>query len=164
MHTENGVRDPAVSFALPVLVDDQDERSQANRAVGFSAAGLALTGVIELTVAVLTGSVALLGDALHNLSDVSTSAVVFIGFRASRKVATESHPYGYQRAEDLAGVGIAVVIWASAVLAGVESVDKLLRHGHTHHVFIGMLAAAVGIIGNQVVARYKLTVGRRISI
>jgi divalent metal cation (Fe/Co/Zn/Cd) transporter len=47
--------------------------------VGVSAVGLALTGVIELVVALLSGSVALLGDALHNLSDVSTSLAVFIG-------------------------------------------------------------------------------------
>jgi divalent metal cation (Fe/Co/Zn/Cd) transporter len=57
--------------------------------------GLALTGLIELVIAILSGSVALLGDALHNLSDVSTSALVFIGFRGSRKVPTERYPYGF---------------------------------------------------------------------
>jgi divalent metal cation (Fe/Co/Zn/Cd) transporter len=46
--------------------------------------GFAATGIIELLLAVLTGSVGLLGDAIHNLSDVSTSAVVFLGFRISR--------------------------------------------------------------------------------
>lgn len=77
---------------------------------------------------------ALLGDALHNLSDVSTSALVFVGFRASRKLPTERYPYGYERAEDLAGIGVALVIWGSAVVAGFESVTKLLRHGGTGHV------------------------------
>jgi len=66
---------------------------------------------------VLTGSVGLLGDAIHNLSDVSTSGVVFLGFRLSRRPATERYPYGLERAEDLAGIGIAVVIWASAAIA-----------------------------------------------
>jgi len=66
---------------------------------------LALTGIAELAIALLSGSVALLGDALHNLSDVSTSVLVFVGFRASRKPATERYPYGYERAEDLAGIG-----------------------------------------------------------
>jgi cation diffusion facilitator family transporter len=106
--------------------------------------------------------VALLGDALHNLSDVSTSALVFVGFRASRKVPSERYPYGYERAEDLAGIGVALVIWASALVAGVESVTKLLRHGGTAHVAWGIGAAVVGIAGNQLVARYKLGVGRRI--
>jgi cation diffusion facilitator family transporter len=162
MHTISGVRDPAASFALPAS-DDAGERRQANRALGVSALGLAATGVVELVIAVATGSVGLLGDALHNLSDVSTSALVFLGFRASRKEATERYPYGYDRAEDLAGAGIAIVIWASAVFAGVESARKLLAHGGTGHVGVGIVGAVVGIAGNQLVARYKLAVGRRIN-
>ena len=163
MHVTNGVRDPAVDFPLPAEADDAGERRQANRALGVSAVGLALTGVIELLIALFTGSVSLLGDALHNLSDVSTSALVFLGFRTSGKSPSDRYPYGYERAEDLAGVGVAVVIWASAVLAGVESVRKLVAHGHTGHVGFGITAAALGIVGNQLVARYKLVVGRRIN-
>jgi cation diffusion facilitator family transporter len=163
MHQKTGVRDPATAFPLPRLVDDADERRQANKAVAFGAAGLALTGLIELAVAVLSGSVALLGDALHNLSDVSTSLVVFLGFRVSRKTATERYPYGFERGEDLAGIGVAMVIWASAALAAAESVHKLLEHGTTSHVGWGIVGATVGILGNQLVARYKLRIGRRIN-
>src|SRR6202022_169864 len=76
----SGVRDPAVNFPLAAAVDDVDERRRANRAVAVSAAGLAVTGLVELVIALVSGSVALLGDALHNLSDVSTSVLVFIGF------------------------------------------------------------------------------------
>ena len=163
MHIATGTRDPAVSFPLGLVVDDENERHQANRAIGVSAVGLALTGVIELVVALLSGSVALLGDALHNLSDVSTSLAVFIGFRASRKNATDRYTYGYERAEDLAAIGIAIVIWASAAFAGFESIHKLIHHSGTHDVGWGIGAAAVGIIGNQIVARYKFRVGTRIN-
>jgi cation diffusion facilitator family transporter len=163
MHVISGVRDPAASFPLASSVDDRDERRRANRAIAVSAVGLAVTGLIELVIALISGSVALLGDALHNLSDVSTSVLVFVGFRASRKSASDRYPYGYERAEDLAGIGVALVIWASAIVAGAESVAKLLRHGATHHVGWGIAAAMVGIAGNQLVARYKLVVGRRIQ-
>jgi len=162
MHKTSGQRDPAAAFPLPASRDDSEERRQANRAVAVSAAGLTTTGVVELLLAVLTGSVGLLGDAIHNLSDVSTSAVVFLGFRLSRRGPTERYPYGLDRAEDLAGIGIAIVIWASAAFAGLESVRKLLDHGTTAHVWVGIAGAALGIAGNQLVARYKLTVGRRI--
>jgi cation diffusion facilitator family transporter len=162
MHMISGVRDPATSFPLTTAVDDISERRHATRAVTVSAIGLTLTGVVELAIALASGSVALLGDALHNLSDVSTSALVFIGFRASRKTPTERYPYGYERAEDLAGIGVALVIWGSALVAGFESVTKLLRHGGTGHVGWGIAAAGVGIAGNQLVARYKSVVGRRI--
>ena len=84
MHKTAGVRDPAAAFPLPSTRDDMQERREANRAIAVSAIGLAATGIIELLLAVLTGSVGLLGDAIHNLSDVSTSAVVFLGFRLSR--------------------------------------------------------------------------------
>ena len=112
--------------------------------MAVSAAGLAATGVIELLLAVLTGSVGLLGDAIHNLSDVSTSAVVFLGFRLSRRPATDRYPYGLERAEDLAGIGIAVVIWISAAFAGAESIRKLLEHGHTTHLSAGIAGRPSG--------------------
>ncbi|OBF21375.1 cation transporter [Mycobacterium kubicae] len=163
MHVISGRRDPATSFPLTSSIDDDDERRRANRAVAVSAVGLALTGLIELAVAVVSGSAALLGDALHNLSDVTTSAVVFGGFRGSRGLASRRYPYGLERAEDLAGIGVALVIWASAIFAGVESVEKLLRHNPTRQVGWGIAAAVVGIVGNQLIARYKLTVGRRIQ-
>src|ERR1700730_11871183 len=73
------------------------------------------------------------------------------------------YPYGYERAEDLAGLGVALVIWGSAVFAGVESYFKLVGNGGTIQVGIGMAWAALGIVGNQLVARYKLIVGRRIQ-
>jgi cation diffusion facilitator family transporter len=163
MHKTSGARDPAAAFPLPQVRDDAADRRQANQAVAVSATGLAATGVIELLLAVVTGSVGLLGDAIHNLSDVSTSAVVFLGFRLSRRPATERYPYGLERAEDLAGVGIAVVIWASAAFAGYESIRKLVEHGHTAHVGAGIAGAVIGIAGNQVVARYKLITGKRIG-
>lgn len=131
--------------------------------MAVSAVGLFATGLVELLLALVTGSVGLLGDAIHNLSDVSTSAVVFLGFRLSRRPATEKYPYGLERAEDLAGIGIAIVIWASAAFAGFESIRKLVEHGHTTHIAAGITGAVLGIAGNQVVARYKLRVGKRIN-
>src|SRR5437588_12961012 len=77
--------------------DDHDEvghRRAANRALVFSALVLAAAGGVELLVALVTHSVGLLGDALHNLSDVSTSALVFVGFRVSRRPATDRYRTG----------------------------------------------------------------------
>ncbi len=149
-------------FPPTTHVNESTDRRDANRAIGFSALGLGATGLAELAIALVSGSVGLLGDALHNLSDMSTSLVVFVGLRISRRPATKSHPYGWERAEDLAGLAVALVIWLSAGFAAVVSVRKLLEHGTTTHVGYAIGAAAVGIVGNQVVARYKLRVGKRI--
>jgi len=156
-HAEGGRRDEHATH------DEVGHRRAAHRAVKVSAAGLAVTGAVELALALLTNSVGLLGDALHNLSDVSTSLVVFLGFRVSAKPASPRYPYGYERAEDLAGLGVALVIWASAVFAGLESWHKLTSHGSTTHVGLGMVGAVLGMVGNQAVARYKLRVGRQIQ-
>jgi cation diffusion facilitator family transporter len=143
--------------------DDSEHRRAAKRAIAVSAAGLGVTGLIEVAIALLSGSAGLLGDALHNLADVSTALIVFVGFRLSRRPATAGRPYGYERAEDLAGLGVALAIWASAALAGFVSVHKLASSGHTSHLGLGMAAAVVGIAGNQLVARYKVRTGRRIQ-
>jgi cation diffusion facilitator family transporter len=161
VHEITGLRAP--TGMVSGRFDDTDERRLANRAVGVSALGLAITGLVELIITLITGSVGLLGDALHNLSDVSTSLTVFLGFRISRHAASERYPYGLERAEDLAGLGVAVVIWASAVFAGIQSIHKLLAHQGTSHITAGIAGAALGIVGNQLVARYKLRVGRRIQ-
>jgi cation diffusion facilitator family transporter len=152
----------AAAAAASERRDDAGHRRAANRAVAVSAAGLALTGAVELAIALVSGSVALLGDAIHNLSDVSTSVVVFLGFWVSKKAATRSYPYGYERAEDLAGLGVALVIWVSAVFAGYESYHKLIHDTPTTAIPLGMLAAVLGIAGNQAVSAYKRRVGRRI--
>lgn len=161
MHVATQAQSPE-PFAATRRSDDRADRREANRAIGVSAIGLAATGLAELAIAALSGSVGLLGDAIHNLSDVSTSLAVFVGLRLSKRRPSETHPYGWERAEDLAGLAVALVIWASAALTAVISVRKLLEHGTTSHLGFGIAAAAVGIIGNQVVARYKLAVGRRI--
>jgi divalent metal cation (Fe/Co/Zn/Cd) transporter len=67
-------------FPPSVHVEDAEHRRAANRAVAVSAVGLGITGLLEVAIALVSGSVGLLGDALHNLSDVSTSLVVFCGF------------------------------------------------------------------------------------
>ena len=113
--------------------------------MAVSAIGLGATGLAELLLAVVTGSVGLLGDAIHNLSDVSTSAVVFLGFPLSRRPATERYPYGLERAEDLAGIGIAVVIWASAASPAMSASASCWCTAPPRHIGAGIAGAVIGI-------------------
>lgn len=142
---------------------DKANRRLAMRAIVGSSLGLLLTSAFELAITVLSGSVALLSDAVHNLGDVFTTVGVYLGFRLSRKPGTDRYPHGYGRAEDLAGVVILVAIWSSAALAGWQSYAKLVSGRGTTHVALGMIAAVAGIVGNQLVARYKLRIGRKIK-
>ena len=74
----------------------------------------------------LTGSVALLADTIHNFSDALTAVPLWIAFVLGRRAATRRYTYGYGRAEDLAGLFIVAMIALSAVVAGYESVRRLL--------------------------------------
>ena len=142
--------------------DEGEHRAAAHRALLVSALGLAVTGGTELAVAGFTHSVGLLGDALHNLSDVSSSLLLLAGFWVSKRPPSPAYPFGYERAEDVAGIGVALAIWVSAAVAAFESVQKLIHHGSTVHLAWGMAAAAIGVAGNQAVGWYKGRIGRRI--
>lgn len=155
-------RDQTWDLFPPRRSDDEEDRRRAHHAIAASAAGLALGAFVEMAIALLSGSVGLLGDALHNLADVLTSAVIVVGFRLSKRPATPARPYGYERAEDIAGLGVALVIWATAAFAAVVSVHKLRVGGSTTHLGAGVAAALIGVVANQGVGRYKGRVGRRI--
>jgi cation diffusion facilitator family transporter len=129
----------------------------------ISLAGLGITAALQAVVVLLSGSVALLGDTLHNLADALTAVPLGIAFLLGRRPATRAYTYGFGRAEDLAGLAIVLVIAGSAVLAAVTAVDRL-RHPHpmAHPGWV-LAAGVIGFLGNELVARYRIVVGRRIG-
>lgn len=133
------------------------------RAVKISLVGLMITAVLQVLVVVITGSVALLADTIHNFSDALTSIPLWIAFILGRRAASRSYTYGYRRAEDIAGLFIVLMIALSAVLAAWESVDRLFNPQDVE--FLGLVAAAgvIGFIGNEFVAVYRIRVGREIG-
>jgi cation diffusion facilitator family transporter len=132
-------------------------------AVKWSFAALFLTALLQVTVVVLSGSVALLSDTIHNFGDALTAVPLWVAFALSRRAATRSYTYGYGRAEDLAGVAIVGVIFFSACVAGYESVMKLVEGSEVSGVGWIAAAAIVGFLGNEVVARWRISVGERIG-
>jgi cation diffusion facilitator family transporter len=114
-------------------------------------------------VAVRSGSVALLGDTLHNVADALTAVPLGIAFLLGRRAANRRYTYGYGRAEDLAGIVIVVTIAASAVFAGYEAIRRLIHPQPVTQLGWVAAAAILGFAGNEIVARYRITVGRRIG-
>ncbi len=133
------------------------------RAVQISTAGMLLVSLIQLVIAVSGGSAGLFADALHNLGDVLTTVALWIAFIISRRAANRRYTYGYYRTEDLAGIFIVLVIIASAVAGAVESILKLSSGNVPTQLYLSMVAAAVGCIGNEALAQYKISVGKRIN-
>jgi cation diffusion facilitator family transporter len=145
-------------------VDSELESSrEGTRAVWISLAVLGATALLQALVVAWSGSVALLGDTLHNVADALTAVPLAIAFALGRRAPTRRYTYGFGRAEDLAGIVIVVFIAASAVVAGIEAVRRLLDPADVDHLPAVALAGVLGFAGNEIVAQYRIRVGRRIG-
>src|SRR5215467_4970984 len=133
------------------------------RAVQISTAGMFIVAAIQFAIAGIGGSAGLFADALHNLGDVLTTVALWIAFVISSRAANQRYTYGYHRAEDLAGIFIVLVIIASAVAGAWESIQKLTSGSAPTHLLLSMAAAVVGFAGNEILAQYKISVGKRIN-
>lgn len=145
-------------------IDDALEASvQGVRAVKISLFLLLGTTVLQFIVVLISGSVALLADTIHNFSDALTAVPLWIAFILARRPASRRYTYGFGRAEDLAGLFIVVVVALSAVVAGWQSIDRLIHPQPLHN--LGWVAAAglVGFAGNEAVAIYRIRIGRKIG-
>lgn len=142
-----------------VLEADADGR----RALLLSLLILATTAAIQAVVVVVSGSVALLGDTLHNVADALTAVPLLIAFRLARRLPTKRYTYGYGRAEDVGGLFVVAMITLSSVLAAWEAINRLIHPRDVTHLWVVALAAVVGFAGNEIVARYRVRVGRRIG-
>ena len=152
---------PHEHFGAP----DTEQMASAHgvRATWISLGALAITALAQLVIVILTGSVALLADTIHNFADALTAIPLLIAFRLGRRPPNRRYTYGYHRAEDIAGLVIVTMIAASAVVAAIESIDRL---GHPHplnHVWIVLIAGVLGFAGNEAVAVYRIRVGKRIG-
>ncbi len=145
-------------------VDDALESSAAGiRAVKISLLILGLTAIAQIAIVVVSGSVALAADTIHNFSDALTAVPLWIAFALGAKAATRRYTYGFGRVEDLAGVFVVVMIAMSAIIAGYEAVTRLFHPEPIGHVGWVALAGLLGFIGNEWVALYRIRVGRRIG-
>ncbi len=133
------------------------------RALWISLAVLGGTALAQAAIVAVSGSVALLGDTLHNAADALTAVPLGIAFVAGRRPPNRRYTYGYGRAEDLAGLVIVLIIAASSALAAYEAVTRLARPRPVSNLIAVAVAALIGFTGNELVARYRLRVGRKIG-
>lgn len=124
---------------------------------------LGVTAAAQLAIVALSGSVALLADTVHNFSDALTAVPLWIAFSISRRTATRRYTYGFGRVEDLAGLFVLAVIAVSAVVAAVEAIRRLVNPVPLSHLGWVAVAGVVGFLGNEVVAVYRIRVGKRIG-
>ncbi len=132
-------------------------------AIKWSFVILAITAILQLIVVFMSGSVALLADTIHNVGDATTALPLWIAFVLVRRPPTKVFNYGLGRVEDLAGMLIVLIILFSAIIAGYEAISRLI---HPQAITqLGWVAAAgiIGFLGNEIVAIFRIRVGREIE-
>jgi cation diffusion facilitator family transporter len=145
-------------------IDDALEASTAGvRALKISLFALLGTTVLQLAIFIISGSVALLADTIHNFSDALTALPLWIAFVLARRVATRKYNFGFGRAEDLAGLFIVAVVALSAVVAGYEAINRFFHPTTLHNLGWVIVAGVIGFAGNELVAIYRIRVGRQIG-
>ncbi|MEO0406430.1 MAG: cation diffusion facilitator family transporter [Cyanobacteria bacterium P01_A01_bin.135] len=132
-------------------------------AVKWSLVGLLLTAIVQAAVFWLSGSVALLADMIHNAGDAMTAVPLGMAFLVSRRKPTPRFSYGFARLEDLAGVMIVAIVLLSAIMTTYESVARFYHPQPLYHLGALAIAGFVGFIGNEIVAVFRVRVGRKIN-
>jgi cation diffusion facilitator family transporter len=132
-------------------------------AIKWSFVILTITAAMQIVVVLASGSVALLADTIHNLADATTAIPLWIAFKLAQRKPTSTFTYGYGRVEDLAGIAIVLVILASALIAGYESIDRIFHPQPITLLGWVALAGLIGFIGNEAVAVFRIRVGREIN-
>ena len=132
-------------------------------AVKWSFIALMATALLQLGVVLVSGSVALLSDTIHNFGDAATAISLSIAFALTRLGRSRRYPFGYGRFEDLAGVMVVLIILFSAAVAGYEAINRLLNPQPVGFLWAVAVASVVGFIGNEAVAVFRIRVGREIE-
>src|SRR5215216_1946966 len=132
-------------------------------AIKWSFVGLLVTALLQLVVVLMSGSVALLSDTIHNFGGAATAIPLGIAFALTRLGVSRRFTFGYGRVEDLAGVVIVLIILFSAVVAGYQAVERIINPQPVGLVWAVAASSLVGIIGNEAVAVFRIRVGREIG-
>jgi cation diffusion facilitator family transporter len=135
------------------LIHDSIKRSsEGMRAVIVSLAVLAATAVVQAVVFVASGSVALLADLIHNGGDALTAVPLGVAFALRSR-----------RAEGYAGIAVVAAIFISALVAGAESIHRLINPSPPTDLAVLAAAGAIGYLGNWIAARIRTRAGQRLQ-
>jgi cation diffusion facilitator family transporter len=132
-------------------------------ALKLSLAGLLATALFQVAVVAVSGSVALLADTVHNFSDALTAIPLWLAFTLARRARNRRFTYGYGRAEDIAGAFIVLMIFGSALAVFYESIQKIVQPQPLSNLGWVAAAAIIGFLGNELVAVFRIKVGREIG-
>lgn len=148
----HGIVDPAITTTARGLW-----------AVKWSFVALVVTALLQLAVVILSNSVALMADTIHNFGDAATAIPLSIAFLFARRPPSRRFTFGFGRVEDLAGLTVVLTITASAVVAAYVAIQRLVHPQPVSHLGAIVIASIIGFVGNEAVAIFRIRVGKQIG-
>lgn len=117
----------------------------------------------KLTAGLISGSVAIVADALNNLSDAGSSVITLIGFRMAGQKPDKGHPFGHGRIEYISGLIVSMLIILMGFELGKSSVGKIISPGETEFSVVAAVILAVSVLVKLYMCCYNGKVGKKIS-
>lgn len=147
---------------------DDLENPAVRRAYGIlsGALGIVLNILLfagKLTAGLISGSVAIVADALNNLSDAGSSVITLIGFRIAGQKPDKGHPFGHGRIEYISGLIVSMLIILMGFELGKSSVEKIISPSGTEFSPVAAIILAVSVLVKLYMCYYNGRVGKKIS-
>ena len=143
-----------------------DAAVRARRITLTSIVGIAanlLLAAFKAAVGLLSNSVAIVLDAVNNLTDALSSVLTILGVKLARRPPDEKHPFGYGRIEYLSAIAIAALVLAAGAGALVESVRKVVRPVTPGYGVAALVIVAVAVVAKFLLGRYVSAQGRALN-
>ncbi len=131
-------------------------------AVKWSSIVLFIGALFQLAIVLLSGSVSLLSDTLHNFGDAATAIPLGVAFILGRRKPTKRFTYGYGRIEDIAGIIVIVLMFASAMYALYVSIERIFHPQTVNYLWVVAAASLLGFAINEGAAVFRIRIGKQI--
>lgn len=142
------------------------KQSRNNQITKVSIVGIAANAVIatfKIIVGLLSNSVAVLLDAVNNVSDAMSSAITIIGVKLAGRKPDRKHPFGYGRVEYFSAILVAGIIFAAGISSMVESIKAIIEPEQTAFTWVSVMVIIVALIGKLLLGRYFQVRGKALS-
>ena len=119
--------------------------------------------IFKAVVGLIANSIAIVLDALNNLSDALSSIITIIGTKLAGKAPDKEHPYGHGRIEYIASAIIALIVMLAGLTAIKESVEKIITPEEANYSIASLVIIAVAVVVKLIFGRYVKGIGKKIN-
>ena len=122
-----------------------------------------LLSIFKLIIGLLSSSIAIVMDAINNLSDALSSIITIVGMKLALKPADNKHPLGHGRIEYLSALIVASIVFFAGATSLVEAVKKIINPTTTTYTFLMLIIISIAIIVKLVLGNYTKSVGKKVN-